>query len=71
MVEIISFFDINDEHWEIEVIKSGILEGSVLGPILYTVYTSDILTIENAMLATYEDNTATFAAIDSVMNHQD
>ena len=37
-------------------------QGSVLGPVLYTIFTSDILTSECALIATHADHTAILIA---------
>ena len=42
--------------------KRGVPQGSVLGPILYTIYTSNIPLVDNITLATYADDTAITAA---------
>jgi hypothetical protein len=39
-------------------IKAGVPQRSVFGPILYLLYTSDIPTTEDALLATFADDTA-------------
>ena len=39
-------------------------QGSVLGPVLYTIFTSDMPTTSNILVATYADDTATIAPND-------
>ena len=41
---------------------TGVPPGSVLGPILYAIYSSDITLVANITLATYADDTAIIAA---------
>ena len=43
-------------------IYSGVPQGSILGPLLYTLYTSDFPSTPNTTLSTYADDTAIFAA---------
>lgn len=46
-------------------INAGIPQGSVLGPVLYTIYTADLPTSENVMVATYADDTAILSSSNS------
>jgi hypothetical protein len=39
-------------------LKAALRQGSVLGPILYLLYTSDIPTTEDTLLTTFSDDTA-------------
>jgi len=42
-------------------IHSGVPQGSILGPILYIQYTSDLLTSRDTTMVTFADDTAIFA----------
>lgn len=59
------FVSINDDDSEIGDIKSGVPQGSVLGPVLYTIYTSDFPAIDEVTIATYADDTALLATSQS------
>ena len=54
------FFQIKFENilTELKPIQSGVPQGSVLGPVLYLMYISDIPTGPNVVLATFADDTA-------------
>ena len=52
---------INTTVSELYNIKAGVPQGSVLGPILYLIYTSDLPTSTKLTLATYADDTAIMA----------
>jgi len=47
-----------DAYSELTKIKAGVPQGSVLGPVLYLLYTSDIPKLENSIVATFDDDTA-------------
>lgn len=50
-----------DAYSELKAIKAGVPQGSVLGPILYLLYTCDIPELENNTIATFADDTAIMA----------
>lgn len=50
-----------NEYSALKEIKAGVPQGSILGPILYLIYTSDIPQIENVILATFADDTSVMA----------
>jgi hypothetical protein len=49
---------INSDNSNIHYIHSGVPQGSVLGPFLYLLYTADLPTTDNTVLATFADDTA-------------
>lgn len=59
------YVKVNEEITDIRYIKAGVPQGSVLGPILYTIFTSDIPETENVLMATYADDTAILASSQS------
>ena len=52
---------INNEVTELYPIKAGVPQGSVLGPILYVIYTADIPSMKGITLGTYADDTTIIA----------
>jgi len=57
------FFRINqgDAYSELKEIKVGIPQGSVLSPVLYLLYTSDLPKLENSIIGMFADDTAILA----------
>jgi hypothetical protein len=43
-------------------IHAGVPQGSIIGPILYTIFTADLLEAEQTLTATYTDDTAILAS---------
>lgn len=49
---------INEEKSDLHTIRSGVPQGSVLGPILYVLYTLDLPTTQDTIIGTFADDTA-------------
>lgn len=49
---------INNSFSDLHEIKAGVPQGSILSPLLYSMYTSDFPNSANTLLATYADDTA-------------
>lgn len=56
------YVKINEEKSELKEINAGVPQGSLLGPILYSIFTSDIPKHEEAKLGLYADDTILMAA---------
>jgi len=50
-----------DAYSKLKEIKAGVPQGSVLGPVLYLLFTSDLSKLENNIVATFADDTAILA----------
>jgi len=61
------YFRIKQEeaYSDLRKIQAGVPQGSVLGPVLYILYTSDLPTFEKNVVATFADDTAIMAIGDN------
>lgn len=56
---------LEDAYSRIKEINTGVPQGSILGPILYLLYTYDVPTPSNSIIATFADDTAILAVADT------
>ena len=56
---------IENDFSEFRQIRSGVPQGSILGPFLYSLYTGDIPTSNDTFIATYADDTAILVTSDN------
>lgn len=57
---------VEDEYSDLKEIQAGVPQGSVLGPVLYLLYTRDIPVMANTTIATFADDTAVMAVAENV-----
>ncbi len=55
----------DDAYFCLMEIETGVPQGSMLGPILHLLYTSDIPSMENKIIATFADDTVSMADYDN------
>lgn len=55
-----------EAYSDLKQVRAGVPQGSVLGPILYLLYTCDIPREENATIATFADDAAILATGDNI-----
>lgn len=55
-----------EAYSDLKQVTAGVPQGSVLGPILYLLYTCDIPREENATIATFADDAAILATGDNI-----
>lgn len=66
------FVKIQDEQSTLNKIDAGVPQGSVLGPLLYLLFTADLPTSEKTSISTFADDTAVMAShskANSASNH--
>lgn len=56
------FTTIDNEHSKARPIQAGVPQGSVIGPYLYNIYTSDLNNLKRSEIAQFADDTAIYAS---------
>jgi hypothetical protein len=59
-----------NEKSDLQLIKAGVPQGSVLGPTLYTLFTSDLPTSSNITIGAFTDDIAILSANTRKEQHQ-
>ena len=57
-----------DEYSDLKEVRAGVPQGSILGPILYLLYTSDIPVLEDTTIATFADDTVLLTVDENLEN---
>ena len=56
------FVTINGTHSTLEKVEAGVLQGSILGPLLFLTYINDLPMDKNTNIAIYADDIAVYAS---------
>jgi hypothetical protein len=56
----------DDSYSELKLIKAGVPQGSVRGPVLYLLYINDVPTTSKSTMTTFADDTAVIAIGETV-----
>jgi hypothetical protein len=59
------------KYSKLKEIKAGVPQGSMLGPVLYLLYTCDVFQTANTKIATFADNTAVMAVGENIREATD
>jgi hypothetical protein len=55
-----------DSYSELKLIKAGVPQESVMGPVLYLLYINDVPTTSNSAMATFAEDVAVMATWETV-----